>query len=46
MRHVFYRPIYGTVPDAYNGKMSVCFFSNEPRAVSGSQLKQIVKSSE
>ena len=26
MRHVFYRPIYGTVPRAYNGTLSVFFF--------------------
>ena len=36
MRHVFYRLIYGTVPRAYNGTLSVCFLSNKPRVVSGS----------
>ena len=35
MRHVFYRPIYGTVPRAYNGTLSV-FLSKKPRVVSGS----------
>ena len=25
MLHVFYRPIYSTVPRAYNGTLSVCF---------------------
>ena len=48
MRHVFYRPIYGTVPCAYNGTLSV-FPSNKPRVVSGSQPKRsskIIESSE
>ena len=48
MQHVFYRPIYGTVPRAYNGTLSV-FPSNKPRVVSGSQPKrnsEIVESSE
>ena len=47
MQHVFYRPIYGTVPGAYNGTLSV-FPSNKPRVVSGSQPKRnskIVESS-
>ena len=30
MRHVFYRPIYGTVPRAYNGTLCV-FLSNKRR---------------
>ena len=25
MRHVFHRPIYGTIPCAFNGTSSVCF---------------------
>ena len=25
MPHMFYRPIYGTVPHPYNGTLSVCF---------------------
>ena len=48
MRHVFYRPIYGTVPCAYNGTLSV-FPSNKPRVVTGSQPKRnskIIESSE
>ena len=48
MRHVFYRPMHGTVPCAYNGTFSV-FPSNKPRVVSGSQPKhrgKIVESSE
>ena len=47
MQHVFYHPIYGTVPPAYNGTLSV-FPSNKPRVVSGSQPKcssKIVESS-
>ena len=42
MQHVFYRPIYGTVPGAYNGTLSV-FPSNKPRVVSGRQLKRSSK---
>ena len=42
MRHVFYRPVYGTVPRAYNGTLSV-FPSNKPRVVSGSQPKRSIK---
>ena len=47
MQHVFYHPIYGTVPRACNGTLSV-FPSNKPRVVSGSQPKRsrkIVESS-
>ena len=47
MQHVFYHPIYGTVPRAYNGTLSV-FPSNKPRVVSGNQPKcrsKIVESS-
>ena len=25
MQHVFYRPIYGTAPRAYNGTLCECF---------------------
>ena len=42
MRHVFYRPIYDTVPRAYNGMLSV-FPSNKPRVVIGSQPKRSSK---
>ena len=48
MQHVFYLPMCGTVPRAYNGTLSV-FPSNKPRVVSGSQPKRnskIVESSE
>ena len=48
MRHMFYHPIYSTVPHAYNRTLSV-FPSNKLRVVSGSQLKhssKIVESSE
>ena len=47
MQHVFYHPIYGTVPHAYNRTLSVFPF-NKPRVVSGSQPKcssKIVESS-
>ena len=42
MYHVFYRPIYGIVPRAYNGTLGV-FPSNKLRVVSGSQSKQSSK---
>ena len=48
MRHVYYRPIYGTAVRACNETLSV-FPSKKPRVVSGSQLKcngKIVESSE
>ena len=32
MQHVFYRPIYGSVPRTYNGTLSL-FSSNKPRVV-------------
>ena len=41
-QHVFYRPIYGTAPRAYDEKLSV-FHSNKPRVVSGSQPKRSSK---
>ena len=36
MQHVYYRPVYGTVPRAYNRALSV-FPSNKPRVVNGSR---------
>ena len=48
MQHMFYRPLYGTVPHEYNGTLSV-FPSNKLRVLSGSQRKRngkIVESSE
>ena len=39
MYHVFYRPIYGIVPRAYNGTLGV-FPSNKPRFVSGSTVNR------
>ena len=48
MQHVFYCPIYGTAPCAYNRMFSV-FLLNKPRVVTGSSPKcssKIVQSRE
>ena len=44
MRHVFYRPIYGTVPRAYNGTLSVCFFRRSRELWVGVNRNVVAKS--
>ena len=44
MRHVFYRPIYGTIPPAYDGTFCVCFLGISRELLVGVNRGVVVKS--